>query len=262
MNEDIIVETKDRVATVTFNRPEKRNAINYDGWRTIGRICEQLARDSDVRVVVLTGQGTEAFSAGADISDFEKLRSNSEQAKVYASAFDGAVDAVEAMPQPTICKIKGFCMGGGCELSLGTDMRIAADNGRFGIPTARLGILIGYREMRRLVSLVGPGSASYILMSARQLDAIHAQRIGLVNEVVPLDQIDEYVDELAAEMAELAPLSQSRHKTIMRAVLENPGLEGLTLDDEELPFKNFDSEDFHEGRRAFLQRRPPRFKGE
>ncbi len=262
MAEDILVETKDHVATVTFNRPEKRNAINHEGWRTIGRICEELAEDRDVRVVVFTGQGTDAFSAGADISDFSELRSNSKQAKVYAAAFDGAVDAVEALPQPTICKIKGFCMGGGCELSLGADLRIAADNGRFGIPTAKLGILIGYREMSRLVSLVGPGSASYILMSARQLDAEEAQRVGLVNQVVPLAEIDGSVDELAAEMAELAPLSQSRHKEIMRTVLENPGLEGLTPNEEELPFKNFDSEDFREGRRAFLERRTPKFKGE
>ena len=131
----------------------------------------------------------------------------------------------------------------------------------FGIPVAKLGILVGYREMRRLVNLVGPGNASYILMSGRLLESDEALRIGLVNRVVPLAEVDEYVYELAEEMAPLAPLSQSRHKQIIQTVLRDPSLEGLTPEEEELPFTNFDSEDFQEGRKAFIERRPPRFKG-
>jgi enoyl-CoA hydratase/carnithine racemase len=171
------------------------------------------------------------------------------------------MDAIEALSAPTLCLIKGFCVGGGCELTLAADIRIAADNARFGIPAARLGIVIGYREMHRLVRLVGPGDASHILLSGRIVDAREALRIGLVNAVVPVGDIEDHVYGLAKEMARLAPLSQQQHKQIMRRVLQDPSLAALTPDEEELPFVNFDSEDFGEGRRAFVERREPHFKG-
>ena len=255
------LERKGEIATVTIDRPEQRNAIDYDGWLELVRIAKGLAADDAVKVVVFTGRGDDAFSAGADIKDFEGRRNSAGSAARYAEAFDGALDAVEAIPKPTLSLVKGVCVGGGCELSMATDIRIAADNSRLGIPVARLGILVGYREMRRLVDLVGPGSASYLLMSGRLLDASEALRIGLVNIVVPLEAIDEYVYGLATEVSRLAPLSHERHKQIMRTTLRNPSLEGLTPEETRLPFSNFDSEDFREGRRAFLERRAPRFKG-
>ena len=261
MTSDILFERRDGVATVTFNRPERRNAITYDGWQLLSRIAEEIASDDGIRVVVFTGAGELAFSAGADISDFDRYRHDAASAKVYAAAFDGALDTVESIPKPTISLIRGFCIGGGSELSMATDMRIAASGSRFAIPVAKLNILIGYKEMRRLVRLVGPGHANYILMSGRQLDAEEAVRIGLVDRVVPDGEIDEYVYGLAREMAPLAPLSQRRHKEIMQIVLDNPGLKDLTPDQQDLPFANFDSADFVEGRRAFLERRPPRFEG-
>ena len=180
---------------------------------------------------------------------------------MYAEAFDGAMDTIEAMPKPTICMIRGFCVGGGCELSMAADIRIAADNSRFGIPVARLSILVGYKEMRRLVQLVGPGNAAYILLSARLIDAQEAHRIGLVTQVVPLDEIADATYDLAREMVPLAPLSQARHKRILQTVLRNPDLDFLTEEEESLPFANFDSEDFQEGRAAFIERRQPHFKG-
>jgi enoyl-CoA hydratase/carnithine racemase len=258
---DILFEQRDGVAIVTFNRPERRNAITYEGWQQLTRIAEEIASDDDIRVVVFTGAGELAFSAGADIADFDRYRHDAESAKGYAEAFDGALDTVESIPKPTISLIRGFCIGGGCELSMATDIRIAASGSRFAIPVAKLNILIGYKEMRRLVRLVGPGHANYILMSGRQIDAEEAGRIGLVDRVLPEDEIDEYVYGLAREMVPLAPLSQRRHKEIMQIVLENPGLKDLTPEQEDLPFANFDSEDFIEGRRAFLERRPPRFQG-
>ena len=261
MTTEILCERRDGVATVTFNRPERRNAITYDGWQLLSRFAEEVAADDDVRVVVFTGSGELAFSAGADISDFDRYRYDAESAKGYASVFDGALDTVESIPKPTISLIRGYCIGGGCELSMATDIRIAASGSRFAIPVAKLNILIGYKEMRRLVRLVGPGHASYILMSGRQIDAEEAVRIGLVDRVVPDDEIEENVYGLAQEMVPLAPLSQRRHKEIMQIVLENPDLGDLTPEQEDLPFANFDSEDFVEGRRAFLERRPPRFLG-
>ena len=261
MADDILLDRTDGIATVTFNRPDQRNAIDYHGWLELRRIAIDLDRDDSVRVVVFTGAGDRAFSAGADIKDFESYRDNSEKAQVYAEAFDGAMDAIEAVSKPTVCLIKGFCVGGGCEMSMACDIRIAADNSRFGIPVARLSILVGYREMRRLINLVGPGNASYILLSARLLDSAEALRVGLVNQVVPLAEVDDCVYDLAREMVPLAPLSQARHKLIRQLVLENPALKGLTPEQQLLPFTNFDSEDFQEGRAAFVERRQPRFVG-
>ena len=261
MSEDILVSTQDGIATVTFNRPRQRNAIDYHGWLELRRIALDLEADTNVKVVVFTGAGDAAFSAGADIKDFENYRNDSRKALLYSEAFDGALDAIEAISRPTISLIKGFCVGGGCELSTATDIRIAADNSRFGIPVARLGILVGYREMRRLVRLVGPGNASYILLSARLIDAGEAHRIGLVTQTTTLDDVDEVAYSLAREMVPLAPLSQARHKRILQTVLENPALESLTEEEERLPFTNFDSEDFHEGRAAFVERRAPKFQG-
>ena len=261
MTSDILFEQRDGVATVTFNRPERRNAITYDGWKRLRRIAEEAASDDGVRVVVFTGSGELAFSAGADIADFDRYRHDAASAKGYAEAFDGALDAVESIPKPTLSLIRGYCIGGGCELSMATDIRIAAAGSRFAIPVAKLNILIGYKEMRRLVRLVGPGRASYILMSGRQIDAQEALRFGLVDHVVPDEEIEERVYGLAREMVPLAPLSQRRHKEIMQIVLNNPGLEDLTPEQQDLPFANFDSADFIEGRRAFLERRPPRFQG-
>lgn len=261
MANDILVERDGSVATVIFNRPDQRNAISYAGWLELRRIAMELERDDGVRAVVLAGAGDRTFSAGADIKDFEQYRSNSRIAEVYADAFDGAMDTIEAMSKPTISMIQGFCVGGGCELSMATDIRIAADNSRFGIPIARLGILVGYGEMRRLLNLVGPGNASYILLSGRLIDAQQAHRIGLITTLVSVEELRRHTYELAHEIAELAPLSHARNKRIRDMLLRNPSGEGLTAEERRLPFTNFDSADFHEGRAAFVERRKPHFRG-
>ena len=218
MTDDILVSKQDGIATVTFNRPRQSNAISYHGWLELRHIAMDLDRDPEVRVVVFTGAGDAAFSAGADIKDFQDYRDNSEKAVVYAEAFDGAMDAIEAMSKPTICLIKGFCVGGGCELSMATDIRIAADNSRFGIPVARLSILVGYKEMRRLVQLVGPGNAAYILLSARLIDAEEAHRIGLVTQTVPLEEVSDVAYDLAREMSRWRPCPRRASGTISRAL--------------------------------------------
>ena len=139
VSEDILVAIEDGIATVTLNRPSQRNAVSYEGWLELGRVFAELDREDSVRVVVITGAGDQAFSAGADIKDFDRHRYNSAAGKTYAAAFDGAMDALEEVSKPTICLIKGFCVGGGCELSTAADLRISADNGRFGVPVASLG---------------------------------------------------------------------------------------------------------------------------
>ena len=261
MERRILVERRGRVATVTFNSPEKRNAIDYEGWCDLSRVTRSLAAEDEIRAVVFTGKGDRAFSAGADIGDFDRRRSNPEQARDYARVFGSAVDAIAALPQPSICSIKGYCLGGGCELSVAADIRIAADGSRFGIPTAKLGIAVGYDEMRRLVNAVGPANASYILLTGRLVEASDALRMGLVHRVLPPGEIDAFVVELAGEIASLAPLSHRYQKEILQTVLRNPALSGLTPAQRDLPLFFLETEDYREGRRAFRERRPPAFKG-
>jgi enoyl-CoA hydratase len=257
---DILLTVADGIATVTFNRPQQRNAITYQMWLDLQRIAIDLERDPAVRVVVFTGAGDEAFSAGADIKDFDVYRDNADKARLYSQAAEGAMDRIEALSKPAICMIKGYCVGGGCELTTAADIRIGADNARLGITAARLGIAIGYKEIQRLAACVGPAWAKYILLTARLLDAQEALRIGLLHQVVPIGEVEAYTYRLAQEMAALAPLSHRVIKRMLRKVLEDPALR-LTPEEEALPFLLFDSQDYHEGRRAFLEKRRAQFQG-
>ncbi len=261
MSEEILVGRIGQVATVTFNRPEQRNAITLAMWRELAGIARAIDADPEVRVAVFRGAGNEAFSAGADISEFETNRHDSTSGRAYAEVFDGALDAVAGIGKPTLSLIRGFCVGGGLELATATDLRLAADDARFGVPIARLGILVGYREMRRLVALVGPGPALDLLLTARVIGAADALRIGLVTEVAAAGEIERRVADLARSICGLAPLAARWHKRILRTVLANPSLAGLTPEEEALPVACFDTADFQEGRRAFLEKRPPRFQG-
>ena len=211
--------------------------------------------------MIITGAGEEAFSAGADISDFEQHRSDSTKGRVYNAAVDGLLETVAEIGTPVISMIRGFAAGGGCELAVATDLRIAAEGSRLGIPVARLGITIGHREMYGLVNLVGKGNALYILLSGRLLDADEALRIGLVNQVVPAERLEEVTYKLAADIAALAPLSHAVNKKTMNQVLAKPSLD-LTPDEADLPLGQFDTRDYHEGFRAFLEKRRPHFIGE
>ncbi|MEJ2556477.1 MAG: enoyl-CoA hydratase-related protein [Anaerolineae bacterium] len=261
MGHEILVERRDHIAMVIFNRPEQRNAINYPMWLELRRLMTQLEADDGVRVVVFRGAGEQAFSAGADITEFEERRNNSAQARRYAEAFEGALQAIDSLSKPTISLIKGACTGGGCELAAVTDIRMAADNARFGVPIARLGLVVGYREMRSLVRLVGPGAVMYMLLSARLIGAEEARSMGLVSHVVPLTEIEPVSLELAGEIARLAPLVHKWHKQILRTVLLNPALQDLTPEEKSLPYACFDTQDFREGYRAFLEKRRPEFTG-
>jgi enoyl-CoA hydratase/carnithine racemase len=258
---NLCLDRRGSIATITINRPAQRNAISYDMWLELKRMAARVEADPDLRVLVIRGAGGEAFSAGADIAEFDKRRNDSTQARIYSDAFDGGLDAIWELGKPVIAMIQGFCVGGGLELACCADLRIAAEGSRFGIPTARLGVLVGYREMRRLLHLVGVGVASDILLSARILDAHEALKVGLVTRVVEGSALEDQVYRTAEDMAGMAPLIQKWHKQIIRTVLQNPGLKNLTPDQEAIPFVCFDTEDFQEGRRAFLEKRPPVFKG-
>ena len=257
----ILLRRDNAIATVTINRPAQRNAISFAMWGQLTDLMRELDTDREVRCVVIAGAGDEAFSAGADISDFEEYRSDSVKGRAYNRAVDGLLEAVAEIGTPVISMIRGFAAGGGCELAVATDLRIAAEGSRLGIPVARLGITIGHREMYGLVNLVGKGNALYILLSGRLLDADEALRIGLVNQVVPSERLEEVTYRLASDIANLAPLSHAVNKKTLNQVLAKPSL-NLTSEEADLPLTQFDTRDYHEGFRAFLEKRRPEFIGE
>ena len=262
MTSHILLEHDGPVATMTLNRPAQRNAISFAMWAELTQLLAGLDADREVRVVVSTGAGDEAFSAGADINDFQEHRSDSVKGRRYNDAVNGLLETLEGMATPTISMIRGFAVGGGCELAIATDLRLAAEGSRFGIPVARLGISIGHREMKGLVNLVGKGNALYILLSGRLVDAQEAKDMGLVNQVLPPEQLAEATYRLANDIASLAPLSHRANKQTLTQVLAKPSLDGLTPEEADLPLIQFDTKDYHEGYRAFLEKRRPQFAGE
>src|SRR5215470_8559738 len=237
---NLCLDSRGSIATITINRPAQRNAISHDMWLELRRLANQVDADPEIRVLVIRGAGGEAFSAGADIAEFDKCRNDSTQARIYSDAFDGALDAIWELGKPVIAMIHGFCVGGGLELACCADLRIAAEGSRFGIPTARLGVLVGYREMRRLLNLVGPGQAADMLIAARIFGAQEALQIGLITRVVSADRLEQEVHDTAVDIAGMAPLIHRWHKEIMRTALQNPSLSGLTREQEALPFACFD----------------------
>lgn len=261
MSQELVRETKGGIATITINRPAQRNAMTYDMWQRLAGFMAELQADPEVRVVILRGAGTQAFSSGADIAEFEEQRKNSAMAKKYHTAVEKAFETVAHCPKPTIAMVAGFCVGGGLELATAADLRIAADNSRFGIPTAKLGIFMPYWEMSQLVRLVGSGRVLDMLLTAKLVDAEEAFRIGLISRLVPVAEIEQYTYEVAAEIAGYAPLSHRWHKQVLEMILSNPGLDDLIAEQADLPFTCFDTEDFQEGRRAFMEKRKPEFKG-
>ena len=258
----ILVDRQPPIATITINRPRQRNAISYEMWGDMADLVTELDRDREVRTVVFTGAGDVAFSAGADIADFDRYRADSAKGKVYNDAVDRLLEALATMDTPTISMIRGFAAGGGCELAVATDLRIAAEGSRLGIPAARLGISIGHREMRGLVSLVGKGNALYILLSGRLLEADEALRIGLVNQVTRAEELEDITYQLAGEIAALAPLSHAANKRTLNQVQAKPALDNLTREETDVPLLQFDTRDYQEGYRAFLEKRSPNFIGE
>lgn len=255
------VERRGSVAHVTIDRPERRNAIDLKGWNALRNLAEDIDKDGEVRVVVFTGAGGRAFSAGADISEFEQVRNDSGLARVYGEAIDGALAAVERIGKPTVAAIRGFCVGGGCDLAAACDIRVATEDSTFGMPVARLGILVSYDEMRRLVRLIGYGHTKDLLLTGRLLDAAEAHRIGLVSRVAAPDELERCVEELASQIAGLSPTSHRLHKEMMRLLDSARDASELTPEQEAIQYDVFDGADYREGRAAFLERRPPRFGG-
>jgi enoyl-CoA hydratase/carnithine racemase len=260
MTEKMQAEKESGIGWMIFNNPARRNATSLEMWEAIADILEDFASDPAVRVVVMRGAGDKAFVSGADISQFEDQRANAEAAARYNMVADGARAAMAALEKPLIAMIRGYCLGGGVAIAMAADMRIAADDACLGIPAARLGIAYGAGYLKKLVDLVGPAHAKEILITARRMSAEEALRIGLVNHVVPVAELEAAVRETCAAIIDNAPLSITANKATIDEILKDPAERDMTRIDE-LSRLCFDSADYAEGRRAFMEKRKPVWTG-
>ncbi len=256
----ILAVITDGVGRITFNQPEKRNAMSVTMWDGMGQALDLFEKDGSVRCVVLTGAGDKAFVSGADISQFDRLRSDADAQREYSRQTAAGRLKLAAFPKPVIAEIRGFCMGGGLGIAMSCDIRIAAEGSQFGIPAARLGIAYGFDMVRHLVDLVGPAHAHMILMTGERFDAKEAERVGLVNKVVPADSLSSEIAALTATLAKNAPLSLYANKRTVQAVLQDRADRDIAAINAAMA-ACFDSEDYKEGRRAFLEKRKPAFTG-
>jgi enoyl-CoA hydratase len=256
----ILARVEAGVGLVTFNNPERRNAVSLEMWKALGDIMEEFERDDAVRVVVLTGAGDKAFVAGADITEFDKSRGNSEQKESYGVVSGRGYAALGRCRKPVIAMIRGYCIGGGLLIALAADIRFATPGSKFGVPAAKLGLGYDYPGVAALARLVGPARTADILFSARQLDAEEALRCGLIDFVVPDTELTQRVSEYAATVSQNAPLTIAAVKASLQAYARYT----QRSDDhevDELVKRCYDSEDYREGRRAFLEKRKPEFRG-
>jgi enoyl-CoA hydratase/carnithine racemase len=254
---DIDVAIEDRLAVVTLNRPTERNAMTLAMWRDTAEIFTRLGNDPQVRGIILTGAGKN-FSVGADVSEFGKVRSDIAESKAYEVAVDASSEAIANTPKVVIAVLEGYCLGGGCHLSMACDFRYAHSATAIGIPAAKLSIVYGVRSTQRLLALVGLTNAKRILYAAERFDADSAARMGLVDHVC--DDPLAAAKAFAKQVAELAPLSVAGAKQILTGLSMGPGVLDLAAADAVIDHAS-DSNDYREGRRAFAEKRPPAFLG-
>jgi enoyl-CoA hydratase len=248
------------VGIVTFNNPERHNAVSLEMWEATKRMLDDFAADKDIRVVVLTGAGGKAFVSGADVSKFDSERASLEAARAYNAKSEGAYSSIYNFPKPTIAMIRGYCIGGGLGLATCCDLRICTDNSRFAVPAAKLGLGYGYVGLKRLVDIVGPAFAKEIFYTARQFDAQEAVTMGLVNRVVPPAELENSVKSITDMICANAPLTIKAVKATVGEILKDESKRNLTLATE-LVEQCFTSSDYNEGRTAFMEKRKPVFTG-
>jgi enoyl-CoA hydratase len=256
----ILKSVADGVGIIIFNNPEKRNAMSLDMWEGLGSALIELRDDPDVRVVIMVGAGDKAFVSGADISQFEKTRHNAEASEEYSKRSAAQRALLADYPKPTIACIRGFCLGGGMQVAMLADIRIAAENSQFGIPAAKLGIAYGYDGLRHLVSLVGPSWARLLMYTGMRIDSAEAGRIGLVDRVVPEAELWSATADIARTISGNAPLAIQAAKITIAQVLKDPDKRNMAAI-KAIGTACMDSEDFREGRQAFMEKRKPQFKG-
>jgi enoyl-CoA hydratase/carnithine racemase len=257
MLEEIEIKRRGDIAYVVLNRPSVKNAVTLAMWRELADIFSRFAADRDLRAVVLTGEGND-FSVGADISEFDKIRTDRRQSVEYEVAVDACSSAIAELRKPVVAAISGYCLGGGCHLALACDFRFADRTASVGIPAAKLSIVYGVRSVQRLSALVGIANAKRILYSGDRYPAEQARSMGSIDEIH--DDARLAAEQLAERLAANAPLSIAGAKFMLNGLAMGEGALDLT-EAQRLIDAASDSEDFREGRRAFAEKRPPRFRG-
>jgi enoyl-CoA hydratase len=255
----LLVDTADRICTVTINRPEKLNALNSAAKAELKELFEALTTDDAVDVVILTGAGEKAFVAGTDISELTSL--NTSSGTQFAAGGQAVFSRIEGLGKPVIAAVNGYALGGGCELALACHIRVASENARFGQPEVNLGVIPGYGGTQRLARLVGEGKAMELILTGDQVDAQEALRLGLVNKVVPLSELMTTCWEMALKIASKGQVAVRLSLQAVHASQETHLDAGLEME-AGLFGAACGSEDFVEGTRAFLEKRKPKFTGQ
>ena len=255
----MLASVEEGIGWITFNQPEKRNAISLSMWEALGTILESFNNDPAVRVVVMKGAGGKAFVSGADISEFEAKRSNARQRAEYGEVAAAANRGLATINKPLIAMIQGYCIGGGLATALNADVRFATPESTFGIPAARLGLGYEMSGLRALLALVGPAHARDIMISARYFNAEEARQMGLINFVVESEQLESEVTGYAQTIAGNAPMTIRAARRTLRE-LQKPEHQQDPVEIQRLIDQCFDSQDYQEGRLAFREKRPPFFE--
>ncbi|HXN16120.1 MAG TPA: enoyl-CoA hydratase [Usitatibacter sp.] len=248
------------VLHVRFNNPEKHNALSLDMWEAVPVLLDKAANDDNVRMAVFSGEGSKAFVSGADISQFQDLRAAKEAVQRYERVAEAALQGIHEFGKPTLAAIRGYCLGGGLNVAISCDLRIATSNSIFSIPATRLGLGYRFSALKNLVDLVGPGVAKDLFFTARRIDATEALAVGLINRVVETAALDALVAEYTSAIASGAPLTMKAGKRIIREVLKSSHDVDMELC-RSLITQCFESDDYTEGRRAFVEKRKPVFRG-
>jgi enoyl-CoA hydratase/carnithine racemase len=258
MSDRVVVEVDTPIATVRLDGPERHNVLDIDGWRATAEAFRGLSERDDVECVAVRGTGGRAFSAGSDIGAFEAQRSRPDDVRAYSAAIADAMNAVRACRHPTVAIIEGLCVGGGLEIAACCDLRVCEESSRFGAPINRLGLTMSHDELEPLLQLLGPGTVLEILLSGELIGSERARTVGLVNRVHPDGTVVENGYGLVARIAAGAPLVNRWHKRFVRRLLER---RPLTDAEREEAHEAFETDDYREGRAAFLEKRTPKFKG-
>ena len=260
ITEKMISRVEDGIGYITFNNPEKHNAVSIEMWDALENILDDFRENQNIRVIVLNGAGGKSFVSGADISKFDKERSSKDAVLSYNKRTQKVYESLEMFPKPTIAMINGYCIGGGLNVAVCCDIRICSEKSKFAMPAAKLSLGYPFSSIKRLFDVMGPGMAKHFMFTAEKISADEALSCGLVQKLVKEEDLELFVNNYASTISKNAPLTIKAMKQIGIEISKNSDDRDLLLC-EQLASACFDSEDYKEGRKAFMEKRLANFKG-